>query len=227
MRPASRAVEAASCAERLRGGPWRRLGRLAGHVVLVGALGAAWAAPVRASCQSNTLTPGTIDMSLEFGGRTRTFRVHVPPSYTGRRAVPMVLDLHGAGWTPGFQQLQSGFERKSDEAGFVVVWPAGVGASWNGYGCCAPALAQNVDDVGFLRALVSQLAAIANIDHSRVYATGHSNGAAMAHRLACEAADVFAAVAPVSYVLNRDAGECTPARPITVVHFHGLSDEVA
>src|SRR5262245_7962870 len=122
MAPTNRAVEAAPCAQRSHGGPWRRLGRWAGLAALAAALVAAWASPVAASCRSNMLTPGTFDMSMAFGGRDRMFRVHVPPSYTGRRAVPMVLDLHGAGWTPGFQQLQSGFERKSDEAGFIVVW---------------------------------------------------------------------------------------------------------
>src|SRR5262249_50728892 len=136
-----------------------------------------WAPPVRASCQSNTLTPGTFDMSMVFGGRTRTFRVHVPPGYTGRRAVPLVLDLHGLGLTLGVQEYVSGFAQKSDEAGFIVVWPQGVHASWNGYGCCGAALSENLDDVGFLRGLVDQLAAIGNVDHSRVYATGLSNGA--------------------------------------------------
>src|SRR5262245_59516269 len=199
MAAMSPAVEPAPCVARSRGAPRRRLGRLAGPAML--ALVATWAPPVRASCQSNTLTPGTFDMSMAFGGRTRTFRVHVPPSYTGRRAVPLVLDLHALGETLGLQQYLSGFAQKSDEAGFIVVWPQGVSASWNGDECCGAALAQNLDDVGFLRALVGLLAAVGNIDHSRVYATGHSNGASMAHRLACEAADVFAAVAPVANVL--------------------------
>src|SRR5262245_27121733 len=224
MAPTSRAVGAACCAQRSRSAPWRRLGRLAGPFVLAGTLVATWAPPVRASCRSNTLVPGTFDMSMAFAGRTRTFRVHVPPSYTGRRAVPLVLDLHGLGITVGLQQYLSGFAQKSDEAGFIVVWPQGVSASWDGYDCGGAALEQNIDDVGFLRALVSQLAAIGDIDHSRVYATGHSCGASLVNRLACEAADVFAAVAPVSNVLNRDASQCTPARPITVVHFHGLND---
>src|SRR5262249_25657301 len=147
------------------------------------------------------------DMSMAFGGRARTFRVHVPPGYTGKRAVPLVLDLHAPGETLGLQQYLSGFAQKSDEAGFIVVWPQGVHASWNGNDCCGGALAENIDDVGFLRALVSEVETIANIDHSRVYATGHSNGASMVHRLACEAADLFAAVAPVAFPLNRDASE--------------------
>jgi polyhydroxybutyrate depolymerase len=188
MAPSSRGIGAARCAEHACE-RWQRLCRLAGGSVFAGASVAIWAPMVRASCQSNTVTPGTFHMSMAFGGRTRTFRVHVPPSYTGKRAVPLVLDLHFLGGTAGLQQYLSGFAQKSDEAGFIVVWPQGVSASWNGTVCGGAALAQNIDDVGFLRALVDQLAAIADIDHSRVYATGLSCGASMAHRLACEAAD--------------------------------------
>jgi len=129
-------------------------GRLVGPAVLAGGLMAIWVPMVHASCQTNTLTPGTFDMSMAFGGTARTFRVHVPQGYTGKRAVPLVLDLHAQGETLGLQQYLSGFAQKSDEAGFIVVWPQGVHASWNGNDCCGGALAENIDDVGFLRALV-------------------------------------------------------------------------
>src|SRR5262245_24648855 len=131
MAPAIRAIEVASCAARSRGGRWRRpLGRVAGRALLAGTLMATWTPPVCASCRSNALTPGTFDMSMAYGGQTRTFRVHVPPSYTGKRAVPLVLDLHAPGETLGLQQYLSGFAQKSDEAGFIVVWPQGLHASW-------------------------------------------------------------------------------------------------
>jgi len=112
MAPSSRGIGAARCAKRARGGPWR----LAASV-LAGALVAAWPLPAGASCQSNTLTPGTFDMSMAFGGTTRNFRVHVPPSYTGKRAVPLVLDLHGLGETLGVQQYVSGFAQSADPFG--------------------------------------------------------------------------------------------------------------
>ena len=180
--------------------------------------------PVRASCRSNTLTPGHLRHGDGVRRTTRTFRVHVPPSYTGRRAVPLVLDLHALGETLGLQQYLS-LRSSPTQAAFIPVRPHTTAPLLVRLQLLRnPTLSENIDDVGFLRALVDQLAAIADIDHSRVYATGHSNGASMAHRLACEAADVFAAVVPVANVLNRDASQCTPARPITVVHFHGLND---
>ena len=84
-----------------------------------------------------------------------------------------------------------------------------------------------VDDVGFARALVQVIAAEANIDLQRVYATGLSTGGAMSHRLACEAADVFAAVAPVAFPLAfAPLSNCQPSRPIAVLHFAGLTDGI-
>ena len=66
-----------------------------------------------------------------------------------------------------------------------------------------------------------------NIDHSRVYATGLSNGGAMSQRIACDAADFFAATAPVSYPLDfLPLSKCVPSRPISVSHYHGFSDVV-
>jgi polyhydroxybutyrate depolymerase len=79
-----------------------------------------------------------------------------------------------------------------------------------------------VDDVGFARAMVENVSAETCIDAHRVYATGISNGAGLAHRLACEAADVFAAIAAASADLVTDP--CKPARPISELSVRGLSD---
>lgn len=88
-------------------------------------------------------------------------------------------------------------------------------------------ICQNIDDVGFPKAVVNQIASMSVIDHSRAYITDLSNGGFMSHRVACEVADVFTAAAPVSAPLNVDGPTtCRPARPITVVHFHGLNDTI-
>jgi polyhydroxybutyrate depolymerase len=96
-------------------------------------------------------------------------------------------------------------------------------ASWNGGElCCGTSQRTGVDDVGFMRAIVAKLQQEACIDPKRVYATGLSNGGAMSHRLACEAADLFAATAPVS--MGNGTRPCQPARPISVTMFRGTSD---
>ncbi len=84
--------------------------------------------------------------------------------------------------------------------GIAVAYPDGIGGSWNAGGCCGQAEADDLDDVGFILALVDELVASYSIDPDRVYLTGFSNGGLLAYRLACES-DRFAAIAPVGATL--------------------------
>ncbi len=170
-----------------------------------------------------TLKPGDTTVMLTHGGAARSFIVHVPPGYDGSRPVPLVLDIHGLTSNGAQQELVSGWRQKSDATGFMVVYPNGLGNSWNGGAlCCGRSQQTGVDDVGFLRAVVAHMAANACIDRKRVYATGISNGGAMSHLLACRAADLFAAAAPVS--MGNGAQPCQPSRPLSVIMFRGTTD---
>jgi polyhydroxybutyrate depolymerase len=178
-------------------------------------------AVVSVGVSAQPLAPGDYARTLDFGGFTREYEVHVPPGYTGSDPVPLVIDIHGFSSGISFQKAISGFLALSDVEGFVAVWPQGLNNAWNGGVCCSTL----ADDVGFLRALVAQIEADANIDHDRIYATGLSNGGAMAHRLACEAADLFAAVAPLAFpISSAPPSSCVPSRPIPVLTFMGLTD---
>lgn len=79
--------------------------------------------------------------------------------------------------------------------------------------------------MGFARAIVEQVSTIVNIDQEKIYATGVSNGGAMAQRLGCEASDLFSAIAPVSFALP-DAEDyvCEPEEPLPVILFHSIHD---
>jgi polyhydroxybutyrate depolymerase len=134
-----------------------------------------------------------------------------------------VLDFHGLTSNAGQQVALSGWGAKADQQGFIVAYPNGLDASWNaGSLCCGTSLANGVDDEGFARAVVARMRADACVDAKRVYVTGLSNGGAMAHYLACRAADLFAASAPVS--MGNGTMPCQPARPISVIMFRGTSD---
>ena len=163
-------------------------------------------------------------MSIRFANRNRSYMLHVPSSFNGTKPVPLVIDMHGFTSTANAQSGVSGFLQESDAKGFIVAWPSGLNNSWNAFGCCGNSLNRNVDDVGFIRAVVADIIAKGVIDESRVFATGLSNGGSMSHRLACQAADLFASTSPVSFTLNHAVNQCTPARPITVGHFHGIND---
>jgi polyhydroxybutyrate depolymerase len=177
-----------------------------------------------ASCASpSTLVAGNSDDSIEFDGNTRTYLVHVPPDLDPNTPVPLVVDMHGLTSTAGAQAGLSGWRAKADEEGFIVVHPQGLGNSWNGGDlCCGSSQSGNVDDEGFIRAMVAKLEQQGCIDSKRVYATGLSNGGAMSHLLACQAADLFAASAPVS--MGNGTRPCEPSRPISVVMTRGTQD---
>lgn len=122
-----------------------------------------------------------------------------------------------------------GFNRIADRDGVIVVYPEGIGNSWNdGRGDLRlEAVRRQIDDPGFLRALPAALANHFPVDLARVYATGISNGGLMSFRLACDAADVFAAVAPVTANLAVElAPRCQPVRPISILVINGTEDSL-
>ena len=170
------------------------------------------------------LRPGTTH-SLKVGGLTRTYVVHVPKGRDPKSPLPVVLALHGATMNGPMMAWFSGLNRKADEAGFLAVYPNGTGTHssyfWNGG--TGPAAQNNVDDVAFIDALLDELSRTYTVDARRVYATGMSNGAIMAYRLAAELSDRIAAVAPVAGSLSDEP--CPPKRPVSILHFHGTKDE--
>lgn len=176
--------------------------------------------------------PGDRDFTLLHGGETRRYKVHVPPGYSPDRPTALVLAFHGGGGNMNVQANDRYYGQisKADELGYVVVFPNGVGrlhggqmATWNAGACCGEARDRSVDDVGFVRALLARLKQQLNVDASRVFATGMSNGGMMSYRLACEMADSFTAIAAVAGTDNTLS--CAPSRPVSVLHIHARDDE--
>jgi polyhydroxybutyrate depolymerase len=168
--------------------------------------------------------PGDHTRALPFGGLVRTYRVHVPSSYDGSVPVPLVVDIHGFSSNATEQELISGMRTESDAHGFLVVYPQGLNDAWNAGICCGNT---TIDDVGFIRALVGAISGEANIDPRRVYVTGLSNGGAMSQRLACDAADLFAAAVPMSFPIPlRPLSICRPVRAMPVLTMMGLTDDL-
>ena len=179
----------------------------------------------QSDCSASTLAPGDSNRTIQVGGASRTFILHVPSSYTGTTPVPLVLDFHGLGGTGAGQRLSSGFAALSDRDGFVIAWPDGIDNAWNIGPCCTRS--RDVDDLGFAKAIVTEVTGTGCIDRKRVYATGFSMGGGFSHFLACNAADVFAAVAPSAFDLLVESEEpCHPSRPVSVLSFRGTADFV-
>ena len=180
---------------------------------------ALWLAAADACAQSAQSRP----LQLQHDDRDRTYLLYRPESLSRRESVPLVLVLHG-GFGSGSQAEQTyRWDQLADREGFVVVYPDGVGRSWNAGGmCCGPALREGVDDAGFLAQLIETVAKAENIDRRRVYMTGMSNGAAMAYRYACEARVTVAAIGPVAGTFSQ---ACPYPKPVSVLAIHGLADQ--
>lgn len=182
--------------------------------------------PLQAKCKPGVaLAPGDHNYDMMFGGMTRTFLLHVPTGYDGKKPVPLVFDLHGSGSTGPSELASSRFSAVADTNGFLVVAPNGYMNSWNGDIAFGAAYMMKLDDVGLMKALVDYIAGIANINRAKVYSTGLSNGGAMSNTLGCKAADTFAAVAPVADPLDIGLPTCMPVQPISVLGFHGYNDD--
>jgi polyhydroxybutyrate depolymerase len=177
-------------------------------------------------------TAGDQTRSIEHQGLTRTYRVHVPQGYDAATPTPLLLAFHGGGGNMDQMAADSnyGLISKSEAAGFIVVFPngysrfgAGKFATWNAGKCCAAARDQNIDDVGFVRKIISDISGQLNINRQQIFATGMSNGGMMAYRLACEMADTFKAIAAVAGTDNTT--ECRSSAPVSILHIHAVNDD--
>lgn len=181
------------------------------------------------------LAAGTRTVSFGFGGVSRSYVLHVPTTVAAQRKTPvaLVIALHG-GMGSGTQLAKtSQLDAEADRLGFVVAYPDGrlltgpgglTVRTWNGGGCCAPATTADVDDVGFVAAVIRSLSNSTAIDPARVIVGGHSNGAILSWRIACERSDVLSAVVIVEGSLERPA--CTPSRGVTLTQIHGDNDQL-
>lgn len=198
--------------------------------VLCGLL--AWcAASVAAAEAAPVLPAGSHALQLRHEGRERGFIVHVPKAYRADRPAPLVLALHGGG---GSMEVMAkdrlyGLVSQSEASGWIVVFPNGFSrlggrlATWNAGICCGAARDNGSDDVGFLRAVVAEVQRRVAVDPQRVFATGMSNGGMMSYRLACEASDIFRAIAAVAG--TDGTTDCRPGRPVPVFHLHAKDDD--
>jgi polyhydroxybutyrate depolymerase len=166
---------------------------------------------------------GTTHASLLHDRVERTYRLYVPEGTRADARVALVVALHGGLGTGDQFAENSRFEALAEAEGFVVVFPNGVDRTWNAGECCGSAARKDIDDTGFLAALIDHLATTLPVDRDRVFMTGHSNGAMMTFRFACERSDLVAAAAPVAGSL--EIGECGPKAGVDLLAIHGDSDK--
>jgi polyhydroxybutyrate depolymerase len=201
---------------------------------------------IESKIKKSSVSPGDYFHFMFFDMRPRSYRIHVPPSYDGSNPMPLVVVLHGFPGTAKEMVISLGMNEKADEEGFIAVYPNGhtywrdfdevrsglwclINFHYWGF-CFNPWAFDNVDDVGFIRTLIETLQTTLEIDSSRIYITGLSNGAMMTYRLGAELSDIVAAIAPVAGTIG---GIWTghplyiipePEHPLPVIVFHGMND---
>jgi polyhydroxybutyrate depolymerase len=160
--------------------------------------------------------PGTTNQLLAAGGDNGGYVRQIPPTYNGRSALPLVINLHGYAESAAVQVTLTALGTYGDHHGFITITPqvAGPVPMWNA--------GLHSHDMAFIGALLRTVDATLCIDRNRTYVTGYSDGAFMASSVACRFAGQIAAFAPVAGLRN-PAG-CHPARRIPVLTIHGTAD---
>ncbi|MCQ2104701.1 MAG: feruloyl esterase [Fibrobacter sp.] len=180
------------------------------------------------SCAGKTYAAGDHRMTVNVNGKNRTYIMHVPSSYKGDKAVPLVVDYHPIGGSGEGQLNGTTYKSLTDQEGVISLYPDGtsgkspMGAGWNVGPCCS-----YDDDLEFSRAMINMVEEKVCIDTKRVYATGFSMGGGMSNHVACFMSDIYAAVAPAGMDLNTtNSATCNPERPISIIMFRGTNDFV-
>jgi len=164
------------------------------------------------------ITPEDSEHVVMVGDVERSYLLYIPLGLTTEQAVPVMFAFTWG--TPSEMKTTTGFHRIAEKYGFIVVYPAPLRGSWNN----GTSGTKDIDDYGFIEAILSELGSTVNIDPKRIYAVGASNGGEFVYRLACDMSDTFAAVAPVGTSMTFE-NPCKPTRAVSVIHIHGLADE--
>ena len=164
-------------------------------------------------------------------GGNRPVDVHVPSSYMAGKAVPLVMMLHGYSATAQEEELYLGITAQSDKRGFIYATPNGTvdksgNRFWNASDACCDLYGDGVDDSTYLSAVIKQIQAQYTIDPKQVYLVGHSNGAFMSYRMACDHADQIAAIVSLAGAMPTDVTKCKPSAAVSTLEIHGTADTV-
>ncbi len=182
-----------------------------------------------ACAPSRGLKTNDLTIKMEFGGRERNYIVHLPPKEKMNASVPLLFHLHGGGGTAkGTAGLTFGrFNELADRDGFIVVYPNAINKNWNDGRKLEDVIAwkEDIDDVGFITAIVDKLKQKYKIDSKRIFTTGMSNGGFMTSRLLCDRADIFSGGAILTASLSKDyMPKCDPEKPVAVMVMNGTED---
>jgi polyhydroxybutyrate depolymerase len=162
----------------------------------------------------------------------RPFALHIPTGFQADTALPLVIMLHGYTSTGYGEESYLKITAESDKKGFLYATPDGTKESsasapqfWNATDACCNFYGSKVDDSAYISGIITELSKQFKVDPKRVYLIGHSNGAFMSYRMACDHADQIAAIVSLAGAMWNDTTKCNPSRPVSVLEIHGTADE--
>ena len=173
---------------------------------------------------------GLSSQSMMYDNENREYLIYIPQNYNNNNSpMPILFAFHGFGGYNQYFINTADFRSLADQFNFIVVYPQGLicgdGTTWNtnppgGDNKCSQ------DDIGFFSALLSEISGNYNIDSSKVFLTGYSNGADFSYSMACYQSSLVTAIAPVSGLMPMvDASsECQPSHATSVMIFNGTID---
>ncbi|MEW6666656.1 MAG: alpha/beta fold hydrolase [Thermodesulfobacteriota bacterium] len=185
-------------------------------------------------------SPGTYEhiLNTRLLGFRRSYLIHIPAGYDGRKALPLVVALHGGFGTARKMEEESGLSALADREGFMVLYPNGMTLfgrlqHWNAGHCCGIAMHRDVDDVGFLSRCIDQVRSRLPVDTSRIYMVGYSNGGMLAYLFAAKRPETLAAFAVIAASIGSRPSPSEPekmvpppAAAVPLIAFHGREDDL-
>lgn len=162
------------------------------------------------------------------GDRPATYVL--PDDYDPKKSWPVMLVLHGYGASGFIQDAYLGISAEARTRGVIVIIPDGTvntegSRFWNATDACCDFGKTGVDDVAYLTGLLDEAATYFNIDESRTYSLGHSNGGFMSYRLACEHGERFAGIVVLAGAMWKDGAKCPDTGKVGVLQVHGTDDD--
>ena len=190
------------------------------------------------SCNNNenVITPnqeirkGLLNRSLLYQNQIREYLLYIPQSYSDDNPLPVMLNFHGFGGTAERHLQNADMRTLSESKGFILIYPQGT--LLGGYPHWNPSPIgegnkSSTDDLGFIDRLLSTLPEKINIDSSKIYACGYSNGGFLSYALACNLTDKIAAIGSVAGTMVSDTYEnCQATVQKPMINIHGAKDPI-
>ena len=175
----------------------------------------------------NTNRPGMKRCDLKHDNLDRFYYVYTPSNLDSNESIPVLFAFHGYGSSAMRHLNYTNYFPLADSNNFIVIYPQGattatLSTHWNVGGWTSKS---TIDDLDFVDTVISLLKDKIQIDETRIYSSGMSNGGYMGYHLACNLSSKFAAIASVTGSMTNDTfNECDPTHPTPILQIHGLLD---